>query len=281
MIIHTTGRNNCGGRCLIHAHVEDGQIKRLTTESLEEARAAGCEFPMAACVRGMNYHKTFLGEDRLKYPMKRVGERGEGKFERISWQEAVDIIAGEWIRIRDTYGPGSRYVNYATGVSALVRGNQLAKRLLSLDGGFLDYYNSYSTACIRQATPLMYGTCETGNSREDWLNSNLILLWGHNPAETKFDSDSMFYLKKAKEKGIPIIVIDPRKNDTVLQLDAEWIPLRPATDSALMDAMAYVIVKEGLQDQDFLDRCCLGFDKEHMPDGVDPSECYLSWLTGE
>lgn len=281
MIIHTTGRNNCGGRCLIHAHVEDGQIKRLTTESLEEARAAGCEFPMVACVRGMNYHKTFLGEDRLKYPMKRVGERGEGKFERISWQEAVDIIAGEWIRIRDTYGPGSRYVNYATGVSALVRGNQLAKRLLSLDGGFLDYYNSYSTACIRQATPLMYGTCETGNSREDWLNSNLILLWGHNPAETKFDSDSMFYLKKAKEKGIPIIVIDPRKNDTVLQLDAEWIPLRPATDSALMDAMAYVIVKEGLQDQDFLDRCCLGFDKEHMPDGVEPSECYLSWLTGE
>ena len=48
-----------------------------------------------------------------------------------------------------------------------------------------------------------------------------------------------------------------------------------------MDAMAYVIVKEGLQDQDFLDRCCLGFDKEHMPDGVEPSECYLSWLTGE
>lgn len=67
----------------------------------------------------------------------------------------------------------------------------------------------------------------------------------------------------------------------MLQLDAEWIPLRPATDSALMDAMAYVIVKEGLQDQEFLDRCCLGFDKEHMPDGVDPSECYLSWLTGE
>ena len=192
----------------------------------------------------------------------------------------MDIIAGEWIRIRDTYGPGSRYVNDATGVSALVRGIQLAKRLLSLDGGFLDYYNSYSTACIRQATPLMYGTCETGNSREDWLNSNLILLWGHNPAETKFDSDSMFYLKKAKEKGIPIIVIDPRKNDTVLQLDAEWIPLRPATDSALMDAMAYVIVKEGLQDQDFLDRCCLGFDKEHMPDGVEPSECYLSWQSG-
>ena len=193
--------------------------------------------------------------------MKRVGERGEGKFERISWQEAVDIIAGEWIRIRDTYGPGSRYVNYANRSQRLVRGISWPNVFLSLDGGFLDYYNSTVQPCIRQATPLMYGTCETGNSREDWLNSNLILLWGHNPAETKFDSDSMFYLKKAKEKGIPIIVIDPRKNDTVLQLDAEWIPLRPATDSALMDAMAYVIVKEGLQDQDFLDRCCLALIK--------------------
>lgn len=102
--------------------MEDGQIKRLTTENLEEAEAAGCEFPMTACVRGMNYHKTFLGEDRLKYPMKRTGKRGEGKFERISWQEAIDTIAGEWIRIRDTYGPGSRYVNYATGVSCSVPG---------------------------------------------------------------------------------------------------------------------------------------------------------------
>ncbi|MEI3166581.1 MAG: molybdopterin-dependent oxidoreductase [Lachnospiraceae bacterium] len=57
-------------------------------------------------MRGLNYHKTFLGEDRLRYPMKRVGKRGEGKFTRISWAEAVDTIASEWIRIRDTYGVG-------------------------------------------------------------------------------------------------------------------------------------------------------------------------------
>ena len=130
-VIHTTGRNNCGGRCVIHAHVRDGRIERLTTDTQE---AAGCGAPLTACVRGMNYHKTFLGEDRLRYPMKRVGPRGEGAFERISWQEAVDIIAGEWIRIRDTYGPGSRYVNYATGISALMRGNTLAKRLLRVSG---------------------------------------------------------------------------------------------------------------------------------------------------
>ena len=277
-VIHTTGRNNCGGRCIIHAHVRDGKIEKLTTDTIQ---AAGDEAPLCACVRGMNYHTTFLGEDRLRYPMKRVGQRGEGRFERISWEEAVDIIAGEWIRIRDAYGPGSRYVNYATGISALLRGSSMAKRLLSLDGGFLDYYNSYSTACIRQATELMYGTAMTGHDPADWLNSNLIILWGHNPEETKFDSVTMHYLKQAKARGIPIIVVDPRKNDTVLKLDAEWIPVRPATDSALMDAMAYVIVEEGLADWDFLNRCCLGFDKEHMPEGIDPSECYLSYLMGE
>ena len=140
-VIRTTGRNNYGGRCVICVHMKDGK-----------------EIPLTACVGGLNYHKTFLGEDRLRYPMKRVGKRGEGRFERISWEEAVDIIASEWIRIRDTYGPGARYVNYATGISALNRGNNMAKRLLNLDGGFLDYYNSYSTACIRQATDIMYGT---------------------------------------------------------------------------------------------------------------------------
>lgn len=259
--------------------MRNGKIDHLTTEHPCDVPEG--EIPLTACVRGMNYHKTYLGEDRLRYPMKRVGKRGEGKFERISWKEAVDIIASEWIRIRDTYGPGSRFVNYATGISALNRGNNLAKRLLNLDGGFLDYYNSYSTACIRQATELMYGTNQTGHNPEDWLNANLLLLWGHNPEETKFDSITMNVLLRAKKKGIPIIVIDPRKNDTVLRLDAEWIPIRPATDSALMDAMAWVIVQENLQDQDFLDRCCLGFDKEHMPDHVDPSECYLSYLHGE
>ena len=278
-VIRTTGRNNCGGRCVICVHMKAGKIDHLSTEHPCDAPEE--EIPLTACVRGLNYHKSFLGEDRLRYPMKRVEKRGEGRFERISWEEAVDIIASESIRIRDTYGPGARYVNYATGISALNRGNSLAKRLLNLDGGFLDYYNSYSSACVRQATPLMYGTNETGQNPEDWLNANFIILWGHNPEETKFDSVTMNVLLRAKKKGIPIVVVDPRKNDTVVRLEAEWIPVRPATDSAMMDAMAWVIVEENLQDQEFLNRCCIGFDKEHMPDGVDPSECYLSYLYGE
>ena len=277
-IIPTTGRNNCGGRCIIYAHVRDGIIEKLSTET---AGTPEHPVPLCACARGLNYHKTFLGEDRLRWPMKRTGERGEGKFSRISWEEALDILTSEYIRIRDTYGPGSRYVNDGCGISAVMRGDRMMRRLLALDGGYLGSYNSYSSACIRNATDITYGTSETGTHPSDWLNSQLIILWGHNPAETRFDSSSMFYLKKAKAAGIPVIVIDPRKNDTVLALDARWIPIRPATDSALADAMAYVIIKEGLQDQGFLDTCCLGFDAAHMPEDVDPSLNCLSYLMGE
>ena len=277
-IIPTTGRNNCGGRCIIYAHVRDGIIEKLSTETTGTPEHP---VPLCACARGLNYHKTFLSEDRLHWPMKRTGERGEGKFSRISWEEALDILTSEYIRIRDTYGPGSRYVNDGCGISAVMRGDRIMRRLLALDGGYLGSYNSYSSACIRNATDITYGTSETGTHPSDWLNSQLIILWGHNPAETRFDSSSMFYLKKAKAAGIPVIVIDPRKNDTVLALDARWIPIRPATDSALADAMAYVIIKEGLQDQGFLDTCCLGFDSAHMPEGVDPSLNCLSYLMGE
>lgn len=134
-----------------------------------------------------------------------------------------------------------------------MRGNSLAKRLLALDGGFLDYYNSYSTACVSYTTPYLYGTARSGSSYDTWLDSKLIILWGHNPAETRFDAGTMFYLKKAKEKGTPIVVVDPRENDTVRALGARWIPVRPSTDAALMDGMAYVIYTEGLYDRAFID----------------------------
>jgi nitrate reductase alpha subunit len=212
--------------------------------------------------------------------LKRVGKRGEGKFEPITWDEAIDIITKEWIRIRDTYGPESRYVNYGWGVEALLNGTSLAKRLLRLDGGHLDYYNNYSTACTSYTTPYLYGTTKSGSSFDTLIDSKLIILWAHNPAETRFDN-LMYWLRKAKRQGTEIIVIDPRKNATVDALGAEWIGIKPTTDSALMDAMAYVIYENRLHDQDFLDRCCIGFDKAHMPEGVDPDECYLSYLTGE
>lgn len=273
----TSGINNCGGRCIIKAHVVDGEIVKLTTDASEGKDGVP---PLCSCTRGKQYIETFLGDNRLKYPMKRVGERGEGKFQRISWKEAVNTITAEWKRIKETYGVGARYVNYATGVSALMKGNLLAKRLLNLDGGFLDSYNSYSTACISTATPYTYGTNLTGNSLEDWVNSKLIILWGHNPVETRFGT-AWWHLKQAKEAGVKIIVVDPRCSDTAKAFADQWIGLKPATDSALMDGMAYTIYTENLHDKVFMDKYCIGFDSVHMPKGYEREESYLSYLLGE
>lgn len=277
-VIPTSGSNNCGGRCVIKAHVKDDIIVRLSTDEGSEDEASTTL--ARACVRGRLYRKTFLHPDRLKYPMKRVGKRGEGKFERISWEEAVETIASETTRIKDEYGPASRYVHYATGVSAAIRGNSLMTRLLALDGGSLGYYNSYSTAATANATPYTYGTSSTGNTTDDWVNSKLIILWGHNPAETVFGT-SMYPLRKAKEAGAKIIVVDPRYSDTAISMADEWIPILPGTDNAMMDAMAYTMIKEDIHDQEFLDKYSIGFDADNMPEGIDGKESYKSYLMGE
>lgn len=275
-IIPTMGRNNCGGRCRILVHEKDGKII-----SIKGDPAYPDKMP---CIRGLNYHKTFLGDDRLKTPLKRVGKRGEGKFEPISWEEAIDTISKEWVRIRDTYGAESRYVNYAWGISAVMSGLNLAKRLLALDGGYLEYYNSYSTACTNYTTPYLYGTMYSGSTFDTLMDSKLIILWANNPQETRFDN-LMYWLRKAKKNGTEIIVIDPRKNATVNALDAEWIGIRPTTDCALMDAMAYVIWKEDLYDHFFVEERCLGFDKyfaylDGAEDGIVKTPEWASEITG-
>lgn len=259
------------------AVVRDGRV----VEMRPLPQSAEPPFRITPCARGLSYHKTFLGSDRLRYPMKRVGERGEGKFERISWSEAVAEIASKISRLGAQYGASSRYVNYGFGLDGVVRGNAMAKNLLSLTGGFLDSYNSYSTACTSYATPYTYGTTETGNSAEDLLNSKLIILWGHNPFESGFGSEVNFYLREAKKRGREIISVDPRQSDTAVSLADTWIGIRPTTDSAMMDGMAYVILSESLQNQAFMDKFCIGFDSSHMPPGMEGEENYKDYVFGK
>lgn len=271
----TGGLNNCGGICVIRPEMAENCMLNIRTDVSENAPQ------IRACVRGRGYRKTFLHPGRLRYPMKRVGERGSGRFRKISWEEAVDLIAENWRRIRGRYGPGSTFSLYATGVTGIMRPKSLMNRLLCLDGGYLDYFNSYSSACTTYVSPYMFGTHLCGNSPADLLNTRLLILWGDNPVETIFGSERNFYLSKLKEHEIPVIVIDPRMSQTAAAYADEWIPIRPGTDSALADGMAYVIWTEGLRNQPFMDTYCLGFDEEHMPDGVSGKECYRAYLFGE
>lgn len=258
--------------------MRDGVVTQITTLPDNELDP---QMPiMRACVRGRGYRKFVYHPDRLKYPMKRVGKRGEGKFERISWDEATTLIADNLKRITQQYGPASRYVHVGTAVSGgTFSGDAMARRLLNLTGGYLEYYHSVSLGNTAAATPYTYGVAASGNSMDTLLDTKLVILWGHNPTETIFGHTNYFF-QKMKQNGTRFIVVDPRYSDTVSSLADQWIPLLPTTDNALMDAMMYVIISENLHDKQFIETYTLGFDEDSMPEGVPANESLYAYLFG-
>ncbi|MBW1814064.1 MAG: molybdopterin-dependent oxidoreductase [Deltaproteobacteria bacterium] len=106
-----------------------------------------------------------------------------------------------------------------------------------------------------------YGTIRTGNSREDLLNSKLVIMWGWNPANTIQDPETSLYLAKVREKGIKIVAVDPRYTDSAATFAHQWIPVRPGTDAAMLIAMAYVIISEDLHNKKFIETHTVGFEK--------------------
>lgn len=277
-VVNTCSTFDCGGKCLIKAHMKDGAITRIDTRDPYEPNE---ESPCSkACVRGRSYRKWQYHPDRLTTPMKRTGKRGEGKFEPISWDEAIDFIVSENERILKEYGPLARYVQMGTGASSgNINPEALAMRFCKATGGYLGMYNSVSMGNTGTATPYMFGIANSGSSLASLKDTKLVILWGHNPAETIFGL-SNYYFRQMKENGCKFIVVDPRCSNTAVELADEWIPILPTTDNAMMDAMAYVIVTEGLHDQEFLDKFVVGFDEAHMPEGVEPNQSYQAYLTG-
>lgn len=264
--------NDCGGKCRMLSTVQEGCVLGIRPDK-------DTPYHFSGCPRGAAYRATFLSSRRLRYPMERVGRRGEGKFRRISWEEAEKKVAAV-IRESHACGPGSRYVMHGAGVCAMLYGSGLMKRLLAKDGGYLGYYGTYSAGCAIPALSSMFGTALVSNNEVEILRAKLLILWGHNPASTHFGSAQKRILMQAKELGIRIVVIDPRQSDTALAAADEWIAIRPSTDSALADAMSYVIRKRGLYDKEFIDRFCIGFDEAHLPDNVPKGESYFAYLDG-
>jgi anaerobic dimethyl sulfoxide reductase subunit A len=267
---------NCGGRCVLRAHVRDGRVVRVSTDETPDLE----DNPqLRACLKGRSSHLRINHPDRLLHPLKRTGPRGSGAFQRISWDEATSLLAENLRRILDAYGPQSVYHMYATGDQGALSGRHCARRLMNLLGGYLDYYNSYSSACVSYLAPFVTG-CKDTSGYDTLQHSRLIVLNGFNPAETVFETNSCHWLGKARAAGAKVVVIDPVCTETAATFADQWIPLRPTTDAALFAAMAHVIITEGLQDQAFLDAHCVGFDEAHMPDGVPPGNSYRSYVLG-
>ena len=269
--------HDCGGRCLLIAHIQAGVITRLDADDRPDSPSTP---QLRACTRGRSYLRRQYHPDRLLYPLKRIGQRGEGKFTRITWEEAFDTIASQILRVRKKFGNSAMFVPQGTGNQSQVNASQLARRLLNLCGGSLQYHGSYSCSAANAATTYIYGTLESGSQRQDWLNSRYILMWGWNPAEMRDGTNSDYYLKQARKNGARIVCIDPRHSFSAACLADEWIPIRPGTDAAFLSAMAHVIITEKRTDESFVRTHCSGFDSAQMPAGLEDQESYSDYILG-
>lgn len=272
--------HDCGGRCPLKFHVKDGVVIRIEGDDAPEPQQ------LRACLRCRAYRQFVYHPARLKYPLKRTGARGEGKFERISWDEALDTIASELKRVKETYGNSAIFLVIGGGyLAALHSGPAVMARLLSMFGGYTTHYGNVSSEGCIWAVTAQYGTTLVGNSREDLLNSRLIIMWGWDPAKMISGTNTMFHLIQAKEVGAKIVAVDPIYTDSAAALADEWIPIRPGTDTAMMISMAYVMVKDNLHDELFLNKYTIGFDqfKDYVlgtEDGLEKTPKWAEAITG-
>ncbi len=271
---------NCGHRCPLRAYTKNGQVIRIETDNTIRD---GCgPMQLRACLKGRSMRERIYSPDRLKYPMKRVGVRGEGKFERISWDEALQTVADKLKYTVETYGNESLYWQYCSGQQSLVNSRSAWWRLLNLMGGYLKYYGSYSTAQISAAFPMTYGGSPASDTSEI-ANAKLYVAFGNNPSSTRGSGAGKSYqLTCALRKNAPrVIVIDPIYTDTVVGKADQWIPIRVGTDAALVEGIAYELITHNWVDQAFLDKYCVGYDEKTLPASAPPKSDYKSYILGE
>jgi anaerobic dimethyl sulfoxide reductase subunit A len=273
-VVLTVCHSHCGGACPLRVHVEDGVIRRIETDP--EYRA---------CLKGRAYRQRLYGADRLLSPLKRTGRRGDGEFTAISWDEALDTVAGRIRHVYRDYGPAALLLIGSHGDVVWLHHATLFERLLTKAGGYTGSWGSPSGEAGVFAAATSYGTGAIGNSRDDFLNSRLIILWGWNPVVSSHFGMGPHYLARARECGAKIVAVDPRCSDSAVALADQWIPIKPGSDTAMLIAMAQVILAEGLEDKRFIADYTHGFEKYAdyvmgREDGVAKTPVWAEPITG-
>jgi len=202
------------------------------------------------CAKAHAAPQWVYSEQRLKYPLRRVGAKGEGKFERISWDEALDTIANKLKEQKAKYGPESLAI-----LSPAHRTySQYLVRFLTAHGS-PNY--GHSGICAMQRA-FAYAYTLGGSPRSDIEKTKLIIIWGKQPVYAGSSKGGVHQLLEAKERGVKIVAIKPTMEPDVALADV-WVPVRPGTDAALALAMLHVIVGEKLYDAKFVKQWTYGF----------------------
>lgn len=233
---------NCHERCKVQCIVENGKLVKTL---------------YAKCEKGTYLHELLHNPNRLLYPMKRAGEKGSGQWTRISWDEALNIMADKFGEIRKNYGPEANCV----GISS--HHKEVTCDACHILLKFLNSPNIYDanhqcSQCNCIADHYTFGEWVTWESRVDYENSNCIVIWGANVTETRAAKSRLIF--NAQKRGAKVIVIDPRPTGAAKKADI-WLQIRPQSDGALAMGWLHILINEGLYDKEFVSKHCLGFDE--------------------
>jgi molybdopterin-containing oxidoreductase family molybdopterin binding subunit len=250
--VRTVCDPNCHAnpRCGITAHVEDGRIVKV-----EPGGFSLPEYDRRICAMGMARLEQQYHKDRLRYPLRRTGERGQGQWQRIAWDEAFDFLARRLRDLADQHGWRSLAFFAGSGAAgALTKGS--AQRFAAAVGGTAQRAGGVDYG-VPKGLEYMFGVPAStyfrpgGHEFADALNSRLILFWGANPADTRLVD--FHFVTEAQRRGATLVCIDPNRSATAQQADL-WISPRPGTDGALALSLLDEILRRGWHDAAFLQR---------------------------
>lgn len=237
---------NCYSTCSLQVRVSEGRVVGIDPHPNNLAT------PEGPCIKGLAYVERANSPDRILQPLvKKTG----GKFEEISWEEGLDLIAQKLQFYKSQFGPHSVLFFASSGMSGLLNGVSTA--FWKLFGGATTTYGNLCWPAGLEATRLTLGA-NNHNAPWDLEHARLILLWGKNPAESNIQE--LIPIEKSLEKGGRLIVIDPRRTASSDRAERLY-QIRPGTDGALALGLAREIIKQGWIDSDFIDRHVIGFEE--------------------
>jgi anaerobic selenocysteine-containing dehydrogenase len=208
------------------------------------------------CNKVSRYHERTHSPDRLLFPQRRIGAKGEGRFERVSWNEALDEIAGRFRELASSpEGPETVLPYSYAGTMGLVQGSSMDRRFFHRLGASLLARTICATA---GAAGWAYTVgASVGTDPEQFHRARLIVLWGTNTLTSNVHLWPQ--VLEARKAGAEVVAIDPYRTRTAAQAD-RWLAVRPGTDAALALGIAHVVFRENLEDRDYLERHTVGWE---------------------